>query len=291
MCFRGFGFITCTICITFRSELCLHDVILNKFLTTEFFLWVLIKFTVHMVQYISLARQLTNCTKTKKETRQTTTTARASEKYSRVLRVGSLEGIKELMIRAATAKMPAKAWIVCDGFVCEYVCVCARARRTGQACGWEEYIKSCFALVLSRWTTRLSTHDSCGVLLRKDTGKPKCAALKQPTSHCRNTLTSYAIHTTLTNGQNYDSQLISTSVAMVKAKNPSTPAEGATVTAKRELRQTADQWSGGNSVDLHEALSTLTRDMVGINSRSNITMEKSILIWKGILWEKCRTDG
>ena len=70
---------------------------------------------------------------------------------------------------------------------------------------------------------------------------------------------------------------------MVKAKNPSTPAGGATITANRELRQTADQWSDGNGVDLHEALSTLTRDMVGINSRSSTTMEKSILNWKGTL--------
>ena len=77
---------------------------------------------------------------------------------------------------------------------------------------------------------------------------------------------------------------------MVKAKNPSTPAEGATVTANRKLHPT-DQWSDGNGVDLHEVLSTLTRDMVGINSRSNITMEKSILIWKGILGEKCKTEG
>ena len=70
-----------------------------------------------MVQCISLAWRLTKCTKMKKEIRQRITTARASEKYTRVPRVGSLEGMTELMIRAVTAKMPAKACIVYSGCV------------------------------------------------------------------------------------------------------------------------------------------------------------------------------
>ena len=53
----------------------------------------------------------------KKETRQRKTIARASEKYIRVLREGSLEGITELTILAITAKMPAKACIVHNGCI------------------------------------------------------------------------------------------------------------------------------------------------------------------------------
>ena len=181
MCCRDIDF-TCTTCTALKTESSLQNVILNKFLVARF-IWLVSNNQIHSAHcpVQQLVWQLTNCTKMKKEIRQIKIIVKASKKYSRVLRVGSLEGIIELIIRAITAKMPAKACIAYNGCItCTYI---ELDRHTV-----EKNVAN-YATCTFKWTTHLPTHDSRCVLLWKDSSKTNCAALEHPTSHCMHILT------------------------------------------------------------------------------------------------------